>query len=193
MHSEVVACRRATITMKKLFFLVLVTTFFFLSLALGYLYSRGAKDVLVKNFNYLSKSGDSSCSTDFQSSISTMPEGQRLIGSCCSAMDFKRYKEQIEGLKKYKNISEIPPDPYDIKTGLARELMAHYEDELTSDQQSAYDYAMQNSKEKGPCCCKCWRWYVYGGLAKELIKKYKFTGQQITEVWNLSDGCGGGN
>jgi hypothetical protein len=69
--------------------------------------------------------------------------------------------------------------------------MGYYNTELTLDEQKAYDYAMQNSHEKGPCCCKCWRWYVYGGLAKYLIKNYGFTGEQITQVWNLSDGCGG--
>ena len=69
--------------------------------------------------------------------------------------------------------------------------MLYYGLELTPEEQEAYDYAMQNSNEKGPCCCMCWRWYVYGGLAKFLIKHHDFTGEQITEVWNLSDGCGG--
>ena len=72
--------------------------------------------------------------------------------------------------------------------------MAYYNSiQLTAEEQKAYDYAMANSDEKGPCCCKCWRWNVYGGLGKYLIKNYKFTGQQVTEVWNLSDGCGGDN
>ena len=106
-------------------------------------------------------------------------------------MNLHRYIEQVEGLKKYKDVKEIPSDPYDIEAGLAKKLQAYYDTELTSDEQKAYDYAMANSMEKGPCCCKCWRWYVYGGLGKYLIKNYKFTGEQVTEVWNLSDGCGG--
>ncbi len=142
-------------------------------------------------FDYLSKNGNSSCSAVFKDSIVTMPEGKRIQGSCCSPMDMHRYGEQIEALKKYKDYAEIPPDPYDIDASLAKQMLAHYDDQLTPDQQQAYDYAMQNSNEKGPCCCKCWHWYVYGGLAKVLIKKYHFTGQQIAEVWNLSDGCGG--
>lgn len=146
---------------------------------------------LAAKFDYLSTHGNSSCSSSFQQSIPNMPDNARLQGSCCSPMSYHRYSEQVEGLKKYKDISEIPKDPYDIETGLAKKLMAHYDDQLTPQQQQAYDYAMQNSSEKGPCCCKCWRWYVYGGLAKVLIKNYGFTGQQITEVWNLSDGCGG--
>jgi hypothetical protein len=146
---------------------------------------------LAAKFDELSKSGNSSCSASFTSSIAPMPDSVAMKGSCCSPMDLERYTEQIQGLQKYKNIAEIPSDPYDINAGLAKQLQAHYNDTLTPDQQKAYDYAMQNSKEKGPCCCKCWRWYVYGGLARLLIQKYHFTGEQITEVWNLSDGCGG--
>jgi hypothetical protein len=29
-------------------------------------------------------------------------------------MDEARYRQQIEGLKKYADITEVPPDPYDI-------------------------------------------------------------------------------
>ena len=146
---------------------------------------------LAAKFDYLSKNGNSSCSSVFKDSIPNMPEGKRIEGSCCSPMDMHRYGEQVEALKKYKDYAEIPPDPYDIDATLAKQMLAHYDDQLTPEQQQAYDYAMQNSNEKGPCCCKCWHWYVYGGLAKVLIEKYNFTGQQITEIWNLSDGCGG--
>ena len=147
-------------------------------------------------FAELSKNGNSSCSGGFKDSIADMPDDSRLQGSCCSPMSIHRYIEQVEGLKKFKsissqNIDKIPNDPYDIEARLAKELITYYDLELTSGEQMAYDYAMQNSSEKGPCCCKCWRWYVYGGLAKYLIKNYNFTGEQITDVWNLSDGCGG--
>ena len=120
-----------------------------------------------------------------------MPDTARLQGSCCSPMDMHRYAEQVEGLKKYKDILEIPQNPYDIDASLAKTLKAYCDVELTPEQQKSYDYAMQNSMEKGPCCCRCWRWYVYGGLGKLLIQKYNFTGEQVTEIWNLSDGCGG--
>lgn len=146
---------------------------------------------VIDKFNRLSQSGNSSCSGTFKDSISSMLDNSRLQGSCCSAMSLHRYKEQIEGLKKYKDISDIPSDPYDIEAGLAKKLLSYYDMQLNPEEQKAYDYAMQNSKEKGPCCCKCWRWYVYGGLGKLLIREKGFTGQQITEVWNLSDGCGG--
>ncbi|MBI5465985.1 MAG: hypothetical protein HY974_01700, partial [Candidatus Kerfeldbacteria bacterium] len=129
-------------------------------------------------------------------SISSLPVTARLQGSCCSPMNTHRYGEQVEGLKKFKsavgqNIAKIPDDPYDIKASLAQELQGYYDMQLTPEEQPAYDYAMANSMEKGPCCCQCWRWYVYGGLGKYLIRNYGFIGQQVTQVWNLSDGCGG--
>ena len=147
---------------------------------------------LAAKFEELSKNGNSSCSGSFTKSVAAgSTGGDRLKGSCCSAMDLHRYTEQVEGLKKYANILEIPPDPYDIDATLAKDLAAYYDIQLTPEQQQAYDYAMAHSDEKGPCCCKCWRWYVYGGLGKLLIRKYGFTGEQVTDVWDLSDGCGG--
>ena len=146
---------------------------------------------LDKRFQYLSTNGNSNCSAAFLRSISTMPIVARLQGSCCSPMEAKRYREQIEGLKKYAAYSEIPADPYDIEAGIAQKLLAADELELTSEEQAAYDYAMSNSEEKGPCCCRCWRWRVYSGLAKTLVHDRHFTGEQVTEVWNLSNGCGG--
>ena len=120
-----------------------------------------------------------------------MADGERLQGSCCAPMTFSRYEAQVEGLQTYRRIPEIPPDPYDIDVGLAKTLMGYYDLELTAEEQAVYDFAMTNSHEKGPCCCTCWRWYVYGGLGKYLIRTHGFTGEEVTEVWNLSDGCGG--
>lgn len=149
------------------------------------------QDPLFAKFQLLSTSGNSACSGSFNNSIDTMKDNARLQGSCCSPMSWHRYQEQIKGLGKYKSVKEIPSDPYDIEAGLAKKLKEYYDDKLTEEQQKQYDYAMANSEEKGPCCCKCWRWYVYGGLAKILIKEKGFTEKQITEIWNLSDGCGG--
>ena len=146
---------------------------------------------LASQFDYLSSNGNSSCSAAFAESIDTMSDSSRLQGSCCSPMNMHRYAEQVEGLKKYRDIPEVPPDPYDVDAALAKKLKAYYDVELTTEEQKEYDYAMTNSHEKGPCCCKCWRWYVYGGLGKLLIQEYGFTGEQVTDVWNLSDGCGG--
>lgn len=153
-------------------------------------------EALAAKFEDLSQSGNSSCSATFKESIRAMSDDARLKGSCCSPMSIHRYAEQVDGLQKFKavsgqNISEIPDDPYDIEAGLAKRLISYYDLELTPEEQKAYDYAVLNSSEKGPCCCKCWRWYVYGGLGKYLISHHGFTGEQTTEVWNLSDGCGG--
>lgn len=150
-----------------------------------------ADEVLAAKFEELSANGNSACSGPFKDSILGMADDARLQGSCCSPMSFHRYSEQVKGLEKFKDISEIPSDPYDIKAGLAKKLMGYYDVELTPGEQKQYDYALANSHEKGPCCCKCWRWYVYGGLGKLLIREKGFTGEQVTEIWNLSDGCGG--
>lgn len=146
---------------------------------------------LAAKFADLSKNGNSTCSAVFKDSIMEMPGGAHIKGSCCAPMGMHRYEEQIEGLKTYANIPEIPPDPYDVDVTLAKKLLVYYDVKLTFEEQATYDYAMEHSHEKGPCCCTCWRWYVYGGLAKKLIHERGFTGEQIVDVWNLSDGCGG--
>jgi hypothetical protein len=142
-------------------------------------------------FGYLSAHGNSSCSQSFMNSIAAMPASTRLQGSCCSPMVLERYVQQVHGLMKYANVPEIPPDPYDVQASLAVRMIAAYDVKLKATQQAAYDYAMQHSNEHGPCCCRCWRWHAYGGLAKLLIRDRGFTGRQVAEVWNLSDGCGG--
>lgn len=150
-----------------------------------------ADTALAAKFDELSQNGNSACTAAFQESIKNMLSDDRIRGSCCSPMSMHRYEEQIEGLKKYKDIPEIPADPYDVDGALAKELLAYYDFQLSAEEQIAYDYAMEHSHEKGPCCCKCWHWYVYGGLAKKLIHERHFTGEQIVEIWDLSDGCGG--
>ena len=146
---------------------------------------------IAADFQYLSQKGNSSCGGQFKESVSTMPDEARLQGSCCSPMNEHRYQEQIEGLKEFSDISEIPTNPYDIDATLAKQLLKAYDRELTAEQQAAYDFAMKNSDERGPCCCKCWRWYVYGGLGKVLIQDYGFSGAEVATIWDLSDGCGG--
>ena len=144
-----------------------------------------------ERFLYLSTNGNSNCSGDFLASIAKMSAMERLQGSCCAPMDKERYREQVEGLKDFKDDAEIPPDPYDVPAGLAQSVLRYADLVLTPEERKAYDYAMANSAEQGPCCCRCWRWKVYGALAKLLIHAKHYTGAQITQVWNLSDGCGG--
>ncbi len=146
---------------------------------------------IAKRFDVLSQNGNSSCDASFKESVATMPPDARLQGSCCSPMSLHRYSEQIDGLKRFKAVEVIPPDPYDVDVGLAQMLLASYDLKLAPAEQQAFDYAVSHSEEKGPCCCKCWRWYVFGGLGKLLIHEHGFTGEQLTQVWDLSDGCGG--
>jgi hypothetical protein len=146
---------------------------------------------IVKRFEFLSQDGNSSCSRAFQDSIAAMPADARLQGSCCMAMDLHRYSEQVAGLKQFSDIPDVPPDPYDVPAPLAKKLLLAYQEPLSAEQRKHYDYALEHSNEKGPCCCQCWRWEVFGGLGKLLIREHEFTGEQVTQVWNLSDGCGG--
>ncbi|MBN9075136.1 MAG: hypothetical protein BGN87_03430 [Rhizobiales bacterium 65-79] len=146
---------------------------------------------MVRRFEDLSRNGNSTCSGKFLESIATMPSTSRIKGSCCSPMEMKRYVQQVNGLTKYRDIAMIPSDPYDIPAGIAQKMMPYYDLKLAGAEQQAYDYAMANSNEKGPCCCQCWRWKMYGGLAKFLIREHGFDGRQIVEIWDLSDGCGG--
>jgi hypothetical protein len=147
---------------------------------------------LDERFDYLRTHGNSTCSAAFTESIAKMPLTARLQGSCCAPMDRHRYGEQVQALRKYAAIPEIPPDPYDIVAGIAQRAMSQYDTALSPDEEKPYQYAMDNSDEKGPCCCQCWRWRVYGGLGKLLIREHRFTGEQLVDVWNLSSGCGGG-
>lgn len=155
------------------------------------LHADGIDPALMSRFEYLSTNGNSNCSAEFTEAITTMPKVTLLQGSCCSPMDQHRYVEQVNGLQKYAHVAEIPSDPYNIPAGAAQALMAYNAIELNGAEQAAYDYAMAHSDEQGPCCCECWRWEVYGGLAKFLITEKGLTGPQIAEVWDLSDGCGG--
>ncbi len=147
---------------------------------------------LEAKFAVLSTAGTNACGggKTYVNRLST--DGTRIQGSCCSAMNFHRYVEQIEGLKKYSKNKIIPWDPYNVSAEWAEEMITYTENTiLTNEQQKIYDEAVESSHEKGPCCCKCWHWYAYEGLAKKLIIDYNFTAGQIAEVWDLSDACGG--
>ena len=144
-----------------------------------------------EKFEFLTKQRSSSCSLQ-PASVEGYSDNQRIQGSCCSPMDLHRYQEQVEGLKQYSHISQIPEDPYDIDASLAKELFEYQKSiVLTTEQQKIYDEAMELSSEGGPCCCKCWRWYAFEGQAKYLITEYNWNSKQIADLWDLEDGCGG--
>lgn len=154
--------------------------------------TSAAEGKVARKFEFLSRNGNSNCSQEFLDSIPSLPDSARLQGSCCGPMDLHRYREQVAGLMAHAAIPEIPPDPYDIEAALAKRLLTAYETELRLEQQKTYDQAMMLSSEKGPCCCQCWRWHVYGGLGRLLIRDHGFDGAKLARVWDLSNGCGGG-
>ena len=121
-----------------------------------------------------------------------MSDDVRIQGSCCSRIDLHKYQEQVDGLKKYADIPQIPADPYDVPVSLAKQLFEYQRTiKLAADQQTIYYQAMKLSEEGGSCCCRCWRWVAFEGQAKYLITEQNWSSQEIAELWNLEDGCGG--
>ncbi len=141
-------------------------------------------------FDVLRRQSSNSCGLQPQRLDAVNEE--RLQGSCCGQMVFHSYQEQITGLKQYADYEIIPPDPYNVSVAWAGEMVQYAEEtELAEEQQAVYDKAKELSHEGGPCCCRCWHWYAYGGLGEKLIVEYDFSAEQIAEVWGLSDACGG--
>jgi len=149
-------------------------------------------------FNYIVKNSNSACYGI--KTVMQMPDNGRIMGSCCGPMYLHTYAEQLESVEKYSSISKVPSDPYDIPVSQAKELINDFKTiQLSGEQQLIYEEAKKMSHEGGPCCCgddnlesnTCWRWKVYGGLAKYLITEHGFSSEQIAEVWDVSDGCGG--
>lgn len=152
-------------------------------------FAAGSKEA----FDYLSttKSSTSSFCGLQPQTVDGFSNQDSIQGACCGAMDFHRYQEQVGGLKQYK-ISQIPEDPYNIPVALAKDLFKYQQTiTLNKQQQAIYDQAMEMSHEGGPCCCKCWRWTAFEGLAKYLITEKGYDYQEVADLWDLLDGCGG--
>lgn len=127
-----------------------------------------------------------------ESYMNSLPSNARLQGSCCTPMDMKKYVSQINSLKVYSGIAQIPSDPYNVSAASAKQMLGFYDNiQLTPTQQNVYDTAQKMTDDKGWCCCQCWAWYTHAGLAKYLITQHDFTTQQIVEITNLEDCCGG--
>ena len=123
--------------------------------------------------------------------LSMNDNDKSLGGQCCGVLKSTHmYEEQLKALEEY-DILEIPKDPYNIPVSLAKKLIQFDRDiKLTVEQQKIFDEASEMSNEKGPCCCKCWKWYAYSGLAKYLIVEYDYNAEQVVEIWDISDSCG---
>jgi hypothetical protein len=117
---------------------------------------------------------------------------ERLQGSCCSAMDERAYREQVRRLRAHRGLAQIPRDPYDIPIPLVRRLLRYDRGiSLTGAQRRAYARAMALSDQKGPCCCRCWRWSAFRGLAKYLIAEQRWRPRRLANLIDLLEGCGG--
>jgi len=126
--------------------------------------------------------------------ISQLSTDTNLGGQCCGALkDGKAYEIQLQVLEKFiedhGSIDIIPKDPYDISVEHANTLTNFDSLTLSDTQQQVYDESLQLSHH-GPCCCKCWKWYVMSGLGKKLIVEYNFTAEDVAELWDLSSSCG---
>lgn len=122
----------------------------------------------------------------------TLPtaKGKFLGGQCCGAMTTtKDYHVQLQKLQVYKNIPDIPLNPYKTPVELAKKWIdVDKATTLTEDQQKVFNQALSISKE-GPCCCKCWHYYVNEGIAKKMIQDKGWTGQQVAQFWDNSSIC----
>ena len=117
-------------------------------------------------------------------------------GQCCGALtDITAYRIQLETIEHFivenggRDI--IPADPYDLTVEVSQQLTQIDKDiTLSSEQQMTFDNAVAMSHHGGPCCCKCWKWFVMSGLAKNLIVEEKWNQNQIAELWDISSSCG---
>ena len=117
--------------------------------------------------------------------------GMAMGGQCCGAMkDLDEYNKELAGLQKYKDIPDVPMNPFKTPVEIAKKWI-DYDNAttLTPQEQAVFDQAMAMSKEK-PCCCKCWHYFVNEGIAKKMIKDYNYNGQQVAEYWDTSGICG---
>lgn len=142
-------------------------------------------------FAVLRTAGSNQCGL-LATALDRLARGGQLQGSCCSRMDYHRYREQVQGLRRYADVPEVPRDPYDIPVPLAKRLLSYEKTiKLTPEQENTFERAMKLEDGHGPCCCQCWRWDTFGAQAKYLIARRGFSAREIASVWTLEDGCGG--
>jgi len=121
---------------------------------------------------------------------------KNLGGQCCGTLtNHEAYAIQLNTIQQFieKNGGKglIPDDPYDLSVTEAQRLTRLDTDiVLTADELQTFDDAVEMSHHGGPCCCKCWKWYVMSGLAKELIQNEGWNKHQIAEMWDISSSCG---
>ncbi len=116
--------------------------------------------------------------------------GMYLGGQCCGPMkDVTAYNKELQNLQQYKNIPDVPMNPYKTPIALAKKW-SNYDSSVTlaPAEQAIMDQAMKVSKE-GPCCCKCWHYFVNEGIAKKMIRDYHYSAAQVAAYWDTSSIC----
>jgi hypothetical protein len=143
-------------------------------------------------FAFLARQTSNSCGLQ-PSALAGMPSQMRLQGSCCFPMNLAAYTSQVRGLRPYADrVSQIPRDPYDVPVSLAQRLLGYNRAiHLSPAQGKIYARAMHMSRLKGPCCCRCWRWYAFRGLTTHLIADLRWRSGRIATLIDLLEGCGG--
>ena len=148
-------------------------------------------------FNYLSQQTSDQCSNlnNEQANvnwINSLPDGTFLQGSCCTPMDYPDYSTQIpENQQNYSSIPVVPVDPYNVPAATAKAMVADVDMSLTPSQQQTYDTAMPMTTDKAPCCCWCWAGYAHEGMVKYVIVNDGYSSQQVADLLNTQDCCGG--
>jgi hypothetical protein len=141
-------------------------------------------------FGYLARQHTNFCSLQ-QDMVMRYPIDKRLQGACCNPLDKTKYQYQVSGLRAFAGNRDMPSDPYDIPVVLAKRLLTYDNITLLPLQQAVYDRAISMTRDKGPCCCQCWRWYMTRGLAKSLIAQHHLDSATVAKIIDLTNGCGG--
>lgn len=157
--------------------------------------SAASESVLVSGtpaaFRYLSLQRSNRCGLT-PAELETSPPAQHLQGTCCFPMDMSTYEWQVKALRRYASVEQIPRDPYDVPVSLAHRLLNYDKSiHLSARQQATYDRAMSMSREKGPCCCHCWRWTAFRGMSKYLIARQSWSAPHVALLIDDVQGCGG--
>jgi len=142
-------------------------------------------------FAFLAGQTSNSCGLQ-PTALERMPARPHLQGACCFPMNLAAYRSQVRGLRAYSSASQVPADPYDVPVSLAKRLLGYDRTiHLSLAQSRVYARAMRMSREKGPCCCHCWRWNAFRGLSKHLIAHLGWGSARVAAVIDLVEGCGG--
>jgi len=143
-----------------------------------------------ERFTYLAAKRSNQCGMP-AAAVLRMPSAARLQGACCGPMNSAEYRAQAIGLRAFRRMPEIPPDPYDMSVGLSKRLLRWERSiKLSRADAATYRRAMKMTHDHAPCCCPCWRWHAFRGLANDLIARRRWSAARVAHVIDLVEGCG---